>query len=44
MVANFFDVSSPPLVGQSGPLLLDNRLQPVWFKPVPTSVVSSNLS
>ena len=32
------------MVGQSGPLILDNNLQPVWFEPVPTNVVSSNLS
>ena len=44
LVANFFDVTSPPIVGQSGPLILDNSLQPVWFKPVPTNFVASNLS
>jgi EmrB/QacA subfamily drug resistance transporter len=40
----FYDVSFPPMRGQSGPLILDNGLQPVWFKPVPTRVVASNLS
>jgi EmrB/QacA subfamily drug resistance transporter len=40
----FYDVSFPPERGQSGPLIVDNKLQPVWFKPVPTSVVASNLS
>ncbi len=42
--ANFYDLSEPPMVGQSGPLILDRRLQPVWFEPVPESVVASNLS
>ena len=32
------------MVGQSGPLILDNELQPVWFKPVPEDVIASNLS
>jgi len=40
----FYDVSFPPMVGQSGPLILDRHLQPVWFRPVPTRVVASNLS
>jgi hypothetical protein len=31
------------LVGQSGPLILDTRLQPVWFDPVPTDVVAMDL-
>ncbi len=45
MVANFPDLSAgKPLVGQSGPLMLDRHLQPVWFKPVPKSVVASNLT
>jgi hypothetical protein len=43
MLANFYDLTRPPLVGQSGPLLLDSRLQPVWFRPVPTNVVAGNL-
>jgi EmrB/QacA subfamily drug resistance transporter len=43
MVANFFDVTHPPLVGQSGPLVLDSNLSPVWFAPVPTNLVASNL-
>ncbi len=25
------------MVGQSGPLILDSQLQPVWFRPVPTT-------
>ncbi len=32
------------MVGQSGPLILDNDLQPVWFEPVPTDLVASNLT
>ncbi|HZE06529.1 MAG TPA: arylsulfotransferase family protein, partial [Solirubrobacteraceae bacterium] len=43
MVSNFFDITHPPMVGQSGPLMLDAKLQPVWFRPVPTNVVASNL-
>ena len=42
--ANFYDLTKPPIVGQSGPMVLDNHLQPVWFHPVPTSDVASNLS
>jgi EmrB/QacA subfamily drug resistance transporter len=43
MTANFLDVTKPPIVGQSGPLMLDRDLQPVWFKPVSTDVVAANL-
>ena len=43
MLANFFDVTHPPMVGQSGPLMLDGSLAPVWFAPVPTNLVASNL-
>ena len=43
-LANFYEISSPPMVGQSGPLILDQRLSPVWFQPVPEDVVASNLS
>ncbi len=42
--ANFYDLTVHPMVGQSGPLILDNHLHPVWFKPVPTNVLASNLS
>ncbi len=42
--ANFYDLSDPPMVGQSGPLILDRNLQPVWFRPLPENVVASNLS
>jgi len=45
LVANFPDLTAgKPLAGQSGPLILDRHLQPVWFKPVPKSVVASNLA
>jgi EmrB/QacA subfamily drug resistance transporter len=43
MTANFLDVTKPPIVGQSGPMMLDEDLQPVWFKPVPTDVLAANL-
>ncbi len=43
-LANFYEISAPPIVGQSGPLILDDRLAPVWFRPVPETVVASNLS
>ncbi len=42
--ANFYNLNYPPLVGQSGPLILDSNLQPVWFQPVPEELVASNLS
>jgi EmrB/QacA subfamily drug resistance transporter len=41
---NFYNLNYPPLVGQSGPLILDNDLQPVWFHPVAEKLVASNLS
>lgn len=45
MTASFYNLNSPtPMVGQSGPLILDNNLQPVWFEPVPKNVVANNLS
>ena len=45
MAANFPDLSAgKPLVGQSGPLMLDRSLQPVWFHPVPKNVVAANLT
>jgi hypothetical protein len=42
--ANFYDLNSPPIVGQSGPLILDRGLQPVWFQPVSEKLVAANLS
>ncbi len=44
LTANFYNLNYPPLIGQSGPLILDRNLQPVWFAPVPEDVVASNLS
>ncbi len=44
LTANFYDLNHPPMVGQSGPLILDNTLQPVWFRPVPKADVAGNLS
>jgi EmrB/QacA subfamily drug resistance transporter len=44
LTANFYNLSYPPIIGQSGPLILDSKLQPVWFQPVPEKVVASNLA
>jgi EmrB/QacA subfamily drug resistance transporter len=44
LATNFYDLNEPPIVGQSGPLVLDQHLQPVWFQPVPESVAAANLS
>jgi hypothetical protein len=34
-IANFKDLTqTKPMVGEGGPLILDNHLQPVWFNPV----------
>src|SRR6185312_14398956 len=44
LTANFYDLSNGPIVGQSGPMILDNQFRPVWFRPVPKDVVASNLS
>jgi EmrB/QacA subfamily drug resistance transporter len=44
LTTNFFDLNEPPLIGQSGPLILDNALQPVWFQPIPKRVAAANLS
>ncbi|MHB1469597.1 MAG: arylsulfotransferase family protein, partial [Solirubrobacteraceae bacterium] len=41
--ANFYDLNEPPMIGQSGPMILNDKLQPVWFQPVPEKVVASNL-
>src|SRR5438270_6246182 len=44
IVANFKDLGeNRRMVGQSGPLMLDHQLQPVWFAPVPTNVLAGNL-
>jgi EmrB/QacA subfamily drug resistance transporter len=42
--ASFLNLNEPPIVGQSGPLILDRNLQPVWFQPVPKRVIAANLS
>jgi EmrB/QacA subfamily drug resistance transporter len=44
LVANFYDVSKPPIAGQSGPLVLGPNLQPLWFDPVPQNQVAANLN
>lgn len=44
MVANFKNLGAKqPLTGQSGPLILDHNLQPVWFDPIGTSALAANL-
>jgi hypothetical protein len=32
-----------PLTGQSGPLILDSKLQPVWFDPIGVNALAANL-
>ncbi len=44
LAANFYNLNEPPIRGQSGPLILDRALQPVWFRPVPEKLVASNLA
>ncbi|MGZ4221619.1 MAG: arylsulfotransferase family protein [Solirubrobacteraceae bacterium] len=44
MVANFKNLTTTaPMVGEGGPLILDNKLQPVWFNPVGTNQLAGNL-
>lgn len=43
MTTNFYDLTKAPIVGQSGPMILDGDLQPVWFRPVPEDVIAGNL-
>jgi MFS family permease len=43
-LGTFFNINYPPMLGQSGPLIVDNRLQPVWFKPVPQQDLASDLT
>jgi Arylsulfotransferase (ASST) len=44
MTTNFKNLTSAlPMVGEGGPLILDSHLQPVWFDPIGTNVVGSNL-
>jgi EmrB/QacA subfamily drug resistance transporter len=44
LIAPMYNLSHPPMVGQSGPLILDDKLQPVWFKPEPKERIAGNLS
>src|ERR1700722_1690682 len=44
MLGSFYDETHGELQGQSAPLMLNNSLQPVWFKPAPTQDVASNLN
>jgi EmrB/QacA subfamily drug resistance transporter len=44
LTANFLDLNEPPIIGQSGPLILDRNLQPVWFLPVREKYVAANLA
>jgi Arylsulfotransferase (ASST) len=44
MVANFKNQGlKVPMAGQSGPLILDHNLQPVWFNPVGVNAFAGNL-
>jgi EmrB/QacA subfamily drug resistance transporter len=43
ILGNFYDLTSGTMVGQSGPLILDNHVQPVWFRPAPKDALASNL-
>jgi hypothetical protein len=44
LLANFPNVNAPgPMTGQGGPLIVDKRLGPVWFRSVGTSAVAGDL-
>ena len=44
MVATFKNILVPqPIIGQGGPLILDNSGDPVWVQPVPASVYALDL-
>jgi len=44
MVASFKNLAAKqPLTGQSGPLILDHNLQPVWFDPIGVNALAANL-
>jgi hypothetical protein len=44
MVANFKNLFfKQPMTGQSGPLILDHNLQPVWFLNIGTGALAANL-
>jgi EmrB/QacA subfamily drug resistance transporter len=44
LTTGFYNLNEPPIAGQSGPLILNQDLQPVWFEPVPERVAAANLS
>jgi hypothetical protein len=44
LTASFPNITTgKPMTGQSGPLILDSQLRPVWFLPLPTNVVALDL-
>jgi hypothetical protein len=44
LLANFPNVAATgPMTGEGGPLIVDNRLRPVWFAPVGTGLLAANL-
>jgi hypothetical protein len=44
MVANLKNLAEKqPMTGQSGPLILDHHLQPVWFNPIGVNALAANL-
>jgi Arylsulfotransferase (ASST) len=45
LLANFHNPAlSKPLVGQVGPLLVNQNLQPLWFYPVPAGLSATDLT
>jgi EmrB/QacA subfamily drug resistance transporter len=44
MVGNFYNLTTHPMDGQSGPLLLAPNLTPIWFRPTPPKYVASDLA
>ncbi len=45
ILSNFRDLGfAGPMVGQSGPMILDGHLRPVWFAPVPVNNLATNLA
>jgi hypothetical protein len=44
LLDNFPNLNAPGnMTGEGGPLIMDSRLQPVWFLPIGTNVTSTNL-
>ena len=42
MTANFKNLAlKQPMTGQSGPLILDHNLQPVWFDPIGVNALAA---